>query len=130
MKYREDLRERVIKYANSHTVKKTSEVFGVGRWIIFEWRRRLRETGSLKASALNRKPRKLDMEGLRVYVGKHPGAYLREMAAEFGVCVGCISNGLKRMKITLKKKRGVSGSGTRKSVRSTRGSYPTTQRKP
>jgi transposase len=84
------------------------------------------ETGNLDRVPLNRKPRKLNRERLREYVNEHPDAYLREMAKEFGVGKTCIASALKEIGITIKKKRGITGEGTRGSVRSMRGQYPPT----
>jgi transposase len=96
---------------------------------IFKWKKKLLETGNLDRGPLNRKPRKLNRERLREYVKEHPDAYLREMAKEFGVGKTCIASALKEMGITIKKKRGVTRKGTRESVRSMRGQYPSMVRK-
>jgi hypothetical protein len=50
-------------------------------------------------------------------------------AKEFGVGKTCIASALKEMEITIKKKRGVTRKGTRESVRSMRGQYPSMVRK-
>jgi transposase len=127
--YTNDLREKALAYESTHTVKETSEAFGVGMRAIFRWKKQKRETGNVDRKPLNRKPRKLDMEGLRRYAEAHPDAYLWEMAKEFRVGTSCIHRGLKKMKITLKKKRGPTKNGTRRSVRSMKGSYPSMKKR-
>jgi transposase len=126
--YTTDLREKALKYEKTHTVKGTSEVFGVSKRAIFEWKKLLRESGSLKPALLNRKYRKLDPEKLRKYVEEHPDAYQREMAREFKVSMSCIGKALKKLKITLKKRPGPIRSGMRSAVKSIRGSYPSTKK--
>ncbi|MDR1595979.1 MAG: helix-turn-helix domain containing protein [Puniceicoccales bacterium] len=54
-----DLKKRVLKYESTHTVKETSEVFGVNERTIFKWKKKLKETGSLEREPLKRKYRKL-----------------------------------------------------------------------
>jgi hypothetical protein len=63
----------------------------------------LKEKGNLNRAPLNRKSRKLDVEGLKRYVEAYPDAYLKELAKLFAVSVGCIFKALKKLKITLKK---------------------------
>jgi transposase len=59
-----DLRKRVLKHESTHTVKETSEAFGVSMRAIFEWKKKWRETGNLERVPLNRKFRKIDPEKL------------------------------------------------------------------
>jgi hypothetical protein len=87
------------------------------------WKKTLREKGNLNRAPLNRKSRKLDVEWLKRYVGAHPDAYLKELAKLFAVNVGCIFKVLKKLKITLKKRREPTGSGTKRNVESMKRSY-------
>ncbi|MDR2778913.1 MAG: IS630 transposase-related protein, partial [Puniceicoccales bacterium] len=54
----------------------------VGKRKVGRRKKLVREKGNLNRAPLNRKARKLDMEGLRKYVEEHPDAYLKEMAKE------------------------------------------------
>jgi transposase len=127
--YTTDLKKRVLKYESTHTVKETSEVFGVGVRTIFKWKKKLKETGNLERAPLHRKWRKLDPEKLIKYVEEHPDAYEKEMASEFKVSKSCIGKALRKRKVTRKKKLGATGKGTRKNVRSMRGQYPATKKR-
>jgi transposase len=127
--YTTDLRKRVLRYESTHTVKETSETFGVSVRAIFEWKKKWRETGKLERVPLHRKYRKLDPEKLVEYVRKHSDAYQREMAREFKVSKSCIGKALRKMKITLKKRPGPIKKGMRRNVRSMRGQCPSTKRK-
>jgi transposase len=123
MYYGKDLRIKVIEYAKNKTEKEASEVFGVGTRTISRWKKLLRENGNLERVPFDRKARKLDMEELRRYVEKYPDAYLKEMAKEFAVSIGCVYKALGRMKITLKKRRNPTKSGKRNNVRTAKGQY-------
>ena len=48
--------------------------------------------------------RKVDPEKLKAYIAEHPDAYLREIAEVFNCCKTTITNALRRLKITRKKK--------------------------
>ncbi|MDR2779309.1 MAG: IS630 transposase-related protein, partial [Puniceicoccales bacterium] len=61
------MRVKVIEYAEMNGVKETSKVFGVGTRTISRRKKLVREKGNLNRAPLNRKARKLDMEGLRKY---------------------------------------------------------------
>jgi transposase len=127
--YSTDLRERAVKYAETHTAAETSEAFGVGVRTIFKWKKKLRETGNLERKPLNRKFRKLDPEKLKKWVEEHPDAYLWEIAEKFEASQSGVYYALQRIGITVKKKRNATGSGTRKGVRSLKGHYPATKRR-
>jgi transposase len=58
-----------MEYARSRSAKEAGEIFGMGVRTVFEWRRLLKENGNLEGKPLNKKPRSLDMDGLRVCGG-------------------------------------------------------------
>jgi transposase len=124
-----DLKERVLKYESTHTVRETSETFGVSVRAIFEWKKKLRETGNLERVPLNRKYRKLDPEKLAKYMTEHPDAYQREMASEFNVSKSCIGKVLKKLKIIVKKRLVPIKRGMRKNVRTMKGRHLSKKRK-
>jgi transposase len=119
----------VLKYESTHTVKEASETFGVSVRAIFEWKKKLMETGNLERVPLNRKYRKLDPEKLAEHVEEHPDDYQRETASKFNVGKSCIGKALRKLKITVKKRPGPTRRGMRKNVRTIKGQYPPRKRK-
>ena len=59
----------------------------------------------VKKKPVKRSFRKLDLEKLKEYLVKHPDAYLREIAAEFGCCETTLTYACRRLGITRKKTR-------------------------
>ena len=107
MSYSEDLRKKVMEYrAKGHTQEATSSVFGVSVSAIKDWEKIVAETGSVKKKELNRTARKYEDEKLREIIASEPDLYLYEIAAKFeGGTVTGVSDALKRLRITRKKRR-------------------------
>lgn len=104
MKYETRYRERVLEYiAEGHTQVEAAKVFKVNRKTIYDWIRLREDTGSLAAKPATAKFVKIPPDRLIEYVGKHPDAYLREIAAEFGCTGFAVHKALKRVGITRKK---------------------------
>jgi putative transposase len=106
--YSNDLRERVLAYKdNNHTQVETCEVFGISRSTLNAWLKLRRETGSahLRPRPTRRRNRKIDEGKLKAYIAQHPDAYLREIAAVFGVSASAIMYACQRLGITRKKRR-------------------------
>ncbi|MDR1891139.1 MAG: transposase [Puniceicoccales bacterium] len=81
-----DLRERVMEYLEKgRTQAETAEVFHLDRKTIYRWIKR-KEKGMLAASKNNiRKPKKIDLEKLRLYIINNPDKTLGQIGREFGV---------------------------------------------
>lgn len=107
MAYSNDLREKVMKYiARGHTQEETSQVFEISVSTIKEWKNLYAETGSLLNRKLNRQPRKYTPEKMAEILAEQPDAYLSEIAERFeNGSISGVQTALKRMKITVKKKR-------------------------
>ena len=104
MSYSKDLRERVVKYRLSgHTIKETSEVFGIGMYSVSQWVKKYKETGDLSNKPLNRGFKKIDPEKLKEYISEHPDAYQKEIAIIFGCSATAVGKALKNLGITRKK---------------------------
>ena len=104
MSYSKDLRERVVKYRLSgHTIKETSEVFGIGMYSVSQWVKKYKETGDLSNKPLNRGFKKIDPEKLKAYIAEHPDDTQQEVATVFGCCNQAISQAYRRLGITRKK---------------------------
>jgi transposase len=115
MSYSEDYRRRVIEYRNEgHTLEETGEVFDIAASTICRWNRQLKEEGTLRKRAGKRPFKKIDPEKLVAYIQANPDAYLREIAVEFHCCKAAVSKALKRLKITRKKRRNITGNKTLK----------------
>ena len=106
MSYSTDLRERAVAYRLAgNSLRKTAETFRVSHTIISDWVNQFKEEGTLKKKPLKRTFRKIDPEGLRVFIANHPDAYLREIAKEFHCSISGIRKALKCLGITRKKKQ-------------------------
>ena len=116
MAYSVDLRMKAVKryLGSGDSFAQTGKIFDVGATTVRSWVERYEATGDLSNKPLNRKPKKIDPETLRVYVKEHPDATQREIADEFHCSNQAISKALKRLDITRKKKRAVTKSKTRK----------------
>ena len=100
-----DLRKAAVEYhLMGHTLKETSEIFGVGKSTISEWTKKYKETGDLSNKPLNRSFKKIDPEKLREYVKNHPDATQQEMAEVFNCSDSAIGKALRKNKITRKKR--------------------------
>ena len=105
MSYSKDFRECAVKYRKAgHSVKETSEVFGVGETAIRKWVKRYEETGDLSDKKLNRPAKKLPREEVAAYIAEHPDAYQREIGEAFGCSDVAVSKALKRYGFTRKKR--------------------------
>ncbi|MDD3470096.1 MAG: IS630 transposase-related protein [Thermoguttaceae bacterium] len=86
--------------------KQLKAVFGIDRKTHNAWVKLLRETGSVIPEQVFRsRQRKIDKEALRKAVGKKPDAHLSELAALFRCSIPAVFYALKKMGITLKKRR-------------------------
>ena len=103
MSYSVDLREKVMEYRATHSIRKTAEIFGVSVSAIQDWEKIQQETGKLDKKPLERKWRKIDPEKLRAYIAEHPDAFLEEIAEAFECSGEAIRLALKKLKITRKK---------------------------
>ncbi|BFD47609.1 MAG: IS630 transposase-related protein [Wolbachia endosymbiont of Sergentomyia squamirostris] len=102
--YSLDLRKKVIEYVNSgHSKAEVCRVFKIGKNTIFEWLKKLKN-GSLERKKRENKARKLDEQKLIEYIKKHPDRIMSEIAKDFKLSKNCIWKGLKRLKITRKKR--------------------------
>ena len=105
MPYSLDLRKRVIDFVEGGgSISKAARTYHVGRATIYRWLNRV----DLAPTQVPRRKRKLDWDALRTDVEQHPEATLVERAQTFGVSVSAISQTLKKMKITRKKRTEVS----------------------
>ena len=105
--YSNDLRERVLSFNDdNHKQKETCECFNISRATLNSWLKLRRDRGSaqLQARPKVRQSRKLDGEVLTDYIEQYPDAYLREIAADFGVSLSAVWYACKRHKITRKKR--------------------------
>ena len=115
MAYETKYRQRTIEYRQEgHTLEETSKTFKVSISTIREWEAQLKEKGHLEKKELNRTHKKLDPLKLTQYISEHSDAYLSEIAEVFSCSVTAVFKALKKLKITLKKKRQLTKNKTRK----------------
>ena len=105
MAYSVDLRMKAVKryLGSGDSFAQTGKIFDVGATTVRSWVEQYEATGDLSNKPLNRKPRKIDPEMLRVYVKEHPDDTQQEIADAFGCCNQAVSKALKRLNITRKK---------------------------
>ena len=113
MSYDKKYRKRTIEYREEgHTLKETSSVFKVSISTILDWTKLYEETGGYEKRPLNRSFKKIDPVELESYIAAHPDAYLIEIAEVFKCRESAVRKALKRLGITRKKRRNVTGSKT------------------
>ena len=118
MSYSLDLKNRVLSFIEEgHSKVDASKIFHVSKRAIFLWSKEKKEQGELKLKLRDRKPYKINEAALIAYVKKNPDHYLKEIAASFHVSISAIFYALRRIKITLKKKRSSTSSDAKKSVK-------------
>ena len=106
MAYGIDYRKAAIEFKqNGHTFKELKEVFKITPRTYYQWLELQETTGSLKFRNASERKGKIDIEKLKQAVEERPDAYLRELAAKFGVSEVAIHKQLKKHKITYKKRR-------------------------
>jgi putative transposase len=111
--YSEDLRKRLLGFLEEgNSISEASRIFSVCRETIYKWLRLGPE--NLKPQKTGPKSHtKLVPEKLALLVKEKPEAYLSELADELGVSSYAVSYGLKKLKITRKKKQSVQGTKRR-----------------
>ena len=106
MAYDEKYRKSAMAYKEAgHTFKELKEVFGIEANTYYDWKTLLETTGTLKYTPPTSRKRKIDDGALKRAVEEKPDAYLRELAEIFGCSLQAIDKKLKKLRITLKKRR-------------------------
>jgi len=114
MTYSLDLRKKALKYLDKvGNRKNVAEAFGITLRTLSNWIRR-RQKNCLAPKARRHSPSLIDSAKLRSFIQENPDAYLREIAAEFAVTLQAVFYACKRMKISLKKRRRITRSGTKR----------------
>ena len=107
MAYCEKYRKAAVEYKDSgHTFEELKNTFKISSSTYYRWVEYKEEFGSFvppRNDKLTRKG-KIDPEKLMQAYEEKPDAYLREIAAKFGVSVVTIHKREKALKITLKKR--------------------------
>ena len=121
MAYDRKYRERAIAFKESGaTFVQLKAVFGIDRKAFFAWVKLRDETGEV---VVNRPPqtrkRKIDKEKLKQAVQEKPDAYLEELAKPFNCSIPAVFYALKKMGITLKKRRSLMQKNPKKNGKNT-----------
>jgi transposase len=101
--YSIDLREKALKYKETHSEAETSEIFGVSVSAIREWGKIQKEQGNVKPKELERSGRKIKDAELKADVASYPDDFNWERAKRFGCTEEAIRKAMKRNKLTRKK---------------------------
>lgn len=97
MGYSQDLRERVISFAEKNGKAEAARTFKISRKTVYNWLARS-EAGTPGPKG----PRKVNMAALEQHVTDHNDMYLAERAAHFGMSINGIWMALKRLDLVKK----------------------------
>lgn len=86
-----------------HTLVEAHLALGVSLTALKNWRKSLRENGTLEKAPLERSARKFRDGEVRKFVEENPFATLEQIGKQFGGTAMGASHALERLKITLKK---------------------------
>ena len=78
------------------------------------WEKQWNEKGTLVPAPVVRGYKKIEPQRLKTYVQEHPDAYPKEIAVEFNCCETAVRKAFKRLGITRKKRRYITGKRTHK----------------
>ena len=116
MAYDEKYRIRTVEYRKEgHTVEQTAQVFKVSESTVKTWTKKYNKTGEIKDNPAKRTFKKIDPVKLEKYMDKHPDAYLLEIAKVFSCSDAAVVKALKKLNITRKKDKTLSGARPQKS---------------
>ena len=92
MKYSKEIKEKAMKYRETHTQAETCGAYGISKSAIKSWRKQIRETGRLTEKPIVRSWRKIDPEKLKLDVEANPDDFNLERALRFG----CSEEGIRK----------------------------------
>jgi len=102
--YSIDFRKAAIEYwVKGHSKEELYEAFGIYPSRINDWKKLLKETGSLKPQYRETRKRKIDIKEMTKAVERKQDATLIELAKLFDCTDSAICHALKRAKLPLKK---------------------------
>jgi transposase len=125
MSYSRDLKERAIKYKETHKLEETLEAFGIAKSTFYEWKKEFAKEAEMVAKGEKiEKPKrtyekKINKETLKKAVEEKPDSELSELAELFNCSFQAVSKALKSMGITRKKRRLPTQKNPKKSVQNT-----------
>ena len=104
--YSKDYRKRAVAYKDEgHTFAELEKAFKISNGTYYRWKKESENGYERAKSPQVRTGGKIDREVLRQAVEERPDAYLRELADIFGCSPTAVHKMLKKMNITLKKRR-------------------------
>lgn len=111
--YSDDLRRQALKYYDTgHSQVATCEVFGMSRSTLNNWLAQRRGGQTTRRPQGKPQPMyRIDAQRLRAVVAARPDSYLHEIAAELRVSPSGVYRACRRLDISRKKNRSVSGEG-------------------
>ena len=105
MAYDKKYRQRVLDYiGEGHTWEEARNTFKVSNSAISHRKNLLENTGKLVDKEPQRKPKKIVPNELKAYMNLHPDDFLIEITEHFKCTPRAVSEALKRLKITRKKR--------------------------
>ena len=106
MAYSIDFRKRAIAFWDKgHTKEELYEAFEIYPSRINDWKRLLRETGSLEPQYLKTREGKINLKKLEQELERKPDLTLPELAKIFNCTKQSVDAACKKLKITRKKRR-------------------------
>jgi len=105
MAYDTKYKLRAIEFhEEGNPIRQTAKVFKISPNTLNTWLKEYREKGEFITKPRVRNNAKVTEQGLLSYLENNPDAYQYEMAEHFGVSQASIWKGLRRFKITRKKR--------------------------
>lgn len=118
MSYSKDYKECAVKYKrDNHTFEETKAIFGMSKSTYYVWEKEYDAGFPEKPKRTCEK--KINKEALRCAIEEHPDSELWELAEPFACTPQAVFYALKRMGITLKKRRLRTQKNQRNSERNT-----------
>ena len=115
MAYSIDFRKRAIEYMDEgHTGKELHEAFKIYPSTVNDWRKLLKETGSLEPQYPEERNGKIDLQRLEQEIERNPDITLSELGLIFGCRKQSVHVAEKKLKITYKKKHSHTASNQKK----------------
>ena len=117
MAYDLDFRTHTVSLLSAgHSLSFVSQLLCVGTATLVRWKARASHDNLAAHYPKTRGSYKIDDTALQAYIAQHPDACLQEIADAIGSRPSSISDALKRLGITRKKRRHSIAKGMRKSV--------------
>lgn len=116
--YSVDLRSKVLNFiSNGGRKREAAKIFNIGEDTVYRWIRIQNKQGNLKPKKRIFYPQKVNTDILQKYVEENPDHTLKEISTSLNLGLNTVWKWLRRLKITLKKRRFSTKNVTKKNVK-------------